>query len=135
MNNLLNTFWYQKNDLNFVRDKNDVITVGRKYYESLSFSPIQVTYYMPNKYYIYDETEGLYVIDTRKEFVAEPHYTRHDVFVLSDTLNIYPRGSVWNIKVGTIPASVRLAIRETKWEMQELVGFARTLKSWLNLMI
>ena len=124
-----NTFWYQTNDLNFVRDKNDVITVGRKYYESLSFSPIQVTYYMPNKYYIYDETEGLYIIDTRKEFVAEPHYTRHDVFVLSDTLNIYPRGSVWNIKVGTIPASVRLAFRETKWEMQELVGFARTLNT------
>lgn len=124
------TFWYKTPEDHYVRDNNDVITPDRVYYEELVFRPINAIYYVPNKYYIYDQSEGLYTLDTRKNFVAaDPHFIRKDVYVLSDELNIFDRGSVWNYKVGPIPATVRLAKRETKWEMVELEGFARTLNT------
>lgn len=129
-------FWYETQEKNFVIDNSTRKTLKRQYYKSVSFSKVNANYYLPNKYYRKDPESGQYYISLTKDFEdGITYYQRKDLYVLADDFNIYPNGSIWNYKVGIIPASVKLAKRTEGWKMEELIGFARSLNTIHGLIL
>lgn len=129
-------FWYKTPENHYVKDRNQKITKDRIYYSTLEFTPLTGKLYFPHKYYFYDENDQAYVIDDSKTMVSgRQYYERQDFYVMEDLLNIFKKGTIWNYRMGIIPASVRLAKRTTRWEMIELFGFSRTLNTINGLIV
>ena len=93
-------------------------------------------YYLPNKYYFYNESSGKYELDeshTARENVT--YYERNDIYVSNDNSNIFSKGSSWNLNALIIPNTVTLGKRIEKAYMKELKGFGRDYNTINGLIV
>ena len=129
-------YWYQADDGSYLKDQSEVIVPGRQYYSDVAFNALHDVYYIPGEYYVVDPDTNDYKLDLTQDYDNNAvYYKRNDLYVLEDTLNLMGRGAIWNQFADTVPASVRLATRESKWEMIPLEGFARTLNTIHGLIL
>ncbi|MBO7535627.1 MAG: tail fiber protein [Bacilli bacterium] len=129
-------YWYKADDDSYLKDQSEIIIPGRQYYSDVYFTPLSDIYYVPGEYYSVDPETNDLKLDTRLDFDDNAtYYKRNDLYVLDDTLNLLGRGAIWNQVADTVPASVKIATRTSKWEMIPLEGFARTLNTIHGLIL
>ena len=96
----------------------------------------EILFYMPNKYYWYDEKENRYKLD--KDLIMKEdiqYYVRNDLYVKEDLLGLYPVGAVWNRAAEFVPCSIEIATRTPKYKMIPLDGFGSSLNTINGLIL
>ena len=93
-------------------------------------------YYLPNKYYFFNEETGEYELDTSQDArEGVVYYERDDIYVSNDDSNIFAKGSSWNLNALIIPNTVTLGKREEQAYMKELKGFGRDYNTINGLIV
>ena len=133
-----NTYYY-RDGLDYMLGIDKDQRLGIQYYKigSINQAGADITFYEPNKYY-YENEDGDKVLDTSPTMTPDRtyYYDIYTLYVIKDSNNIYPIGSVWNSKV-PLPedGSVELGYKVDKYEWKELKGFSRTLNTINGLIL
>ena len=150
-----NRYYYLGTDeISYIKDRNLKFTEGTKYFDGDNFrinktdeqiknKTYAITpqgssgkYYLPNKYYIYDETQGKYILDISQEPREDiNYYEKNDIYVSNDDSNTFKKGSIWNLNASTIPSTVTLSKRSIQPQMRELKGFGRNFNTINGLIV
>lgn len=86
-------------------------------------------FFEPNEYY--DKNGNLlYYKPANDEF-----FKKNDLFVTSDTLDVYKKGAAWSKDVRGVPASVQVGTREKKYEVVPIKEFAQSLNTIHGLIL
>ena len=88
---------------------------------------VEHAFYVPGKYYY--KLDDAFFLDTSSKFNPDhrPYYEATALYVMSDDLNAYSRGAVWNINILPVPQTVHLGkISKRGSQLVELKDFGRT---------
>ena len=120
----------------WIIDTNKVITPKRRYYLQVISYQRPGPYYRPYYYYYYDSELQKYVLDDsptmRKNTI---YYKKNNFYVLDDKTGKFSKGAIWKYVDSGIPCVIKIASRISVYEMQELVGFARTFNTIHGLIL
>lgn len=118
-----NMYYYLSNGQDWLlerRQKPD--KKNHKYYKSVIATPDTNTYYIPNKYWYYDNNE--LILDSNINFTpGRTYYTYNDLYVLSDSRNIIAPYSKFPVYSKCIPNTVTLGRRQSINKMIPVVEF------------
>ena len=131
-------FYYKKPDGSWCFDYTEEMTIGRSYFQSVEFVLINgMKFYVPYKYYIYNEEVKDYVLCKDEFFDSSKVYYVRDkgYYVLNDDFNEYTKYSLWNTNITQIPSSVTLARRTENITLKPMVNFARYLNTIHGLIL
>lgn len=120
----------------WIIDKNLKRTPGRRYYLTVDSHAETGPYYRPNYYYYYDNTLEKYVLDLNNTMRENTqYYLKNDFYILEDKTGRFKQGAIWNYYDSGIPCILKIATRKDVYEMQELIGFARTFNTIHGLIL
>lgn len=127
-----------KNKYSYLKDNNDKITKDREYFsfDENIFIKVENKFYMPNTYYYRSEELQDYIIDELlNKTEGREYFKKNLLYVYSDLLHIYNKGSVWNKEISIIPSSITLAKDTEKIDIELLNGFGRKLNTINGLIV
>lgn len=101
----------------------------------VKFRWINQEFYVPNKYYYWNEHLGVWILAKGLFNENITYYNKIDFYVKDDTLGVFARGSVWNREVTTIPCTVTLAKISKGYQLDTLVGFGRDTNTLHGLIL
>ena len=133
------TLWEE--DLGFpygdwVIDKSENMAAGRHFYEAVIATKEDGPYYKPEKYYYKDLDLNDYVLDYSERMRENTtYYLKNDFYILEDKTGKLSKGAIWKYYEEPIPCILKIATRESFYEMQELKGFSRTLNTIHGLIL
>ena len=120
----------------WIVDTKAKMTKDRVYYTDIVMQKQDDVYYIPNQYYYKDPVSGEWKLATDINIGQGPYYIVHDFYVIEDKRNVYPIHSSWDSKaVPYIPYPVSIGTRKESYEMQPMVGFAKTLNTVHGLIL
>lgn len=97
---------------------------------------VENTFYVPGKYYY--KLDDAFFLDTSSNLVQghRPYYEATALYVMSDDLNAYSHGAVWNINILPVPQTVHLGkINKRGSQLVELKDFGRTYNTINGLIV
>lgn len=125
-------------DTSLILDTYPTMTIGAQYCVIVNAEKYDLSHkivYEPNVYYIEDDTsDDGYSLSTSPTKPNATLYRKRQLYVYSDSLNIMPRGMMWNVDATIVPNTITLAKRDDAWEMIPLTGYA-TSTNTINGMI
>lgn len=147
-----NQYYYQVTDAkdekygSYLIDNNENLTTGRSYYKfqkpdnltDADLIPYTLTgYFADNEFYIeYPEGSGQYIPADKYDENQKQYYDRNNLlYVEEDLEGIYTKGAEWPMEVKKLPAGVKLATRQNKWEFQDLNGFSDKLNTMYGALL
>ncbi len=121
---------------NWIIDTSKTITNNRRYYLSVISQKESGPYYKPNYYYYYNNELQQYVLDnsaTMRENTT--YYKKNNFYIIEDKTGKFSKGAIWKYANTGIPCVIKIGSRTSFYEMQELVGFARTFNTIHGLIL
>lgn len=120
----------------WIVDSGKKMTEGRRYYLTVQSTPESGPYYHPNYYYYYDNNLEQYVLDFGTSMqTGITYYEKNNFYILEDKTGRFTKGAIWKYYDTGIPCVIKIASRQSVYEMQELKGFARTFNTIHGLIL
>lgn len=125
--------YYFKTKDGYLKDKAGKFDKDKDYRQLTSINKITNDFYIKGKYF--EKVNGSYIISSDEEPKDKIYYIEKKYYVINDELGNLPKGMEWNTNIISWPSTLHIGIRNEKYEMQELKGFARSFNTIHGLIL
>ena len=126
--------YYFKTKEGYLKDKAGKFDKDKDYRQLTSIIKVEKDFYIKGKYF--EKINDSYVVSSDEAPIKDKiYYIEKKYYVINDELGNLPVGMEWNTNVISWPSTLHIGVRNEKYEMQELKGFARSFNTIHGLIL